>query len=323
MSQTYELVEVDYLKTLPNYQIKIVSITEHYDLPKEYHPFTLCKTTDEIIKIIDEFKPDIIHAHYIFMIETIMKLNKKIPFTIRTHSYDIQSIFYDKLKQYSKWCNQSLCLGILCFPYQVKILEKNNFKKEKLIPCFPVINYDKFYNPNPRIRTNRILNLGACLPKKNYQYYVDIAKQLSEYQLDYLPIGYETENLKCYNLSQGSLINVLSTKQYHEMPEIYRNYDWLLYTGMITYDEKVKNIGFPLSIAEAQASGIGVILPDIRPEMKDYLGNDNVYNNIEDIKKILEKENYLEMINQGYLQAKKSDIKTHFHLLENLWKKII
>jgi hypothetical protein len=29
------------------------------------------------------------------------------------------------------------------------------------------------------------------------------------------------------------------------------------------------------------------------------------------------------MINQGYLQAKKSDIKTHFHLLENLWKKII
>jgi len=49
MSQTYELVEVDYVKSL-HYQIKIVSISKAYDLPSNYHNFTLCEKIEDLKK---------------------------------------------------------------------------------------------------------------------------------------------------------------------------------------------------------------------------------------------------------------------------------
>ena len=57
------------------------------------------------------------------------------------------------------------------------------------------------------------------------------------------------------------------------MPSEYKKHQWLIYGAC----NKLKTVGFPLMVTEAQASGVGVIMYDLFPYVKKEILNDVGY----------------------------------------------
>ena len=88
ISQTYMLREVEALQG--DYDVRVIS-TKQGDLPGEHHPsFEMVTDPGRMREILEEFKPHVLHAHYLHMAPRLAELGEKygIPFTIRTHSFD-------------------------------------------------------------------------------------------------------------------------------------------------------------------------------------------------------------------------------------------
>ncbi len=56
------------------------------------------------------------------------------------------------------------------------------------------------------------------------------------------------------------------------MPGEYKKHQWLVYTAC----PQINQVGWPLSIAEAQAAGVGICMPEIRPDIREYIGDAGV-----------------------------------------------
>ena len=100
------------------------------------------------------------------------------------------------------------------------------------------------------------------------------------------------------------------------MPTEYKKHRWMVYTASKDFN----TVGWPLSLAEAQASGVGVLMQNIRPDLKDYVGPGGyVFDTVEDAYRIITQPFPEEKREQGFLQAEKSDVDSHIGLLFQLW----
>ena len=76
-----------------------------------------------------------------------------------------------------------------------------------------------------------------------------------------------------------------------------------------------------MAVAEAQAAGVGVCMQNIRPDIAEYVGAAGfLFDQIEDAAALLRKPFPEEMRRKGFAHARKSDVREHIYLLENLWK---
>jgi glycosyltransferase involved in cell wall biosynthesis len=351
-SQTYILEEVNAVYDLNVYEILILSGEPPNGHALEHKPYALIRNVEDMVKKAKEFAPDIMHTHYIHMIPLMETLARtcNAPYTIRTHSYDVLGSPYAPLDLFCGMAKSEWCLRILAFPLCSPLLIKNGAPKEKVVDCYPVINYKRFaVDPDtPHVETNVILNVGAAIPKKKYEDYVDLAKLMSkeeehdrddgddgdneydgnndndnnnEYSFDLYALGYFVNDIKKYNEENGSHVNFKSSEPTN-MGDVYRNSDWLVYTA----DVEIGTVGWPLAIAEAQAAGIGVLLqnvPQREESLREYLGGGGfLFDNVSEIPEIIKKGYPYSMRRIGIEQAKKSDINTHLHLLCDIWRDI-
>jgi hypothetical protein len=73
-------------------------------------------------------------------------------------------------------------------------------------------------------------------------------------------------------------------------------------------------------VAEAQASGVGVCMAGVRPDLKDYVGDCGfIYDSIDEAAKIVSQPFPQEMRERGFEWARRCDVKRHIHLLTDLW----
>ena len=334
MSETYAHEEL--ASVWDDYNVKIVSLRKpnvslqvgfpHIllnDKIKEYRKLTNAdwKKLDEIIQ---EFQPDVLHSHWFFNAPILARLAEKhnIPFTIRCHSFDmLEAKAKTHLKIYCRAANSTWCKRVLCFPGHSRLLRNNGLEESKIMECWPVINYQRFYQPEKKEPTGRIMNAGPCLKKRNHTLYVDFAHHMHNngFHFDLYAIGYETQRIHSYNNSLGNPIDFIGQVEPEEMPDAYRSHDWLIFM----VDKKLKTVGLPIIIAEAQASGLGVCFQEI-PGRKDeqlaYLGGAGfLFNSIEELPEILSKPYPEHMRIQGLKNAKKCDIEEHKHLLTDVW----
>ena len=147
-SETYITSELRALS--PRHDISIISLNSA-DLPQQHHyPYRLFKSKDEnlLIDLVRSQRPQIIHSHYLHQISLISRISEAldVPFTIRTHSYDILARTLGKLRSHGEYANNENCLGILAFPFATKFLIKAGVKPEKIHDCFPVVDFQRFYN---------------------------------------------------------------------------------------------------------------------------------------------------------------------------------
>jgi hypothetical protein len=86
----------------------------------------------------------------------------------------------------------------------------------------------------------------------------------------------------------------------------------------------MKTVGWPMAIAEAQASGTGVIMANIRPDLRDYVGEAGyLYDSIEDVVDMVRAPVPETIREAGFEQARKMDIRRNLHLLTDRWAQVL
>ena len=332
ISETYIKTEIDALRD--DYEIRVISI-DGADLPyKNCYPYRQISDPAQICEAIEEFRPHVLHAHWIiFNTRTLADMARKTntPFTIRAHSFDSiwkKPPLLDRVRGKNlapthildavPLVNDDLCLGVLAFPFVLPHFEKVGMRGDKLHACYPVVNYALFHDRSPNGAA--VMNTGACLPKKQFEIYLELAKSLPGTECNLYAMGYDVERIRKLNEEMGRPVNMMPPTEHDDMPREYKKHRWLVYTA----SREIGTVGWSLSIAEAQASGVGVCAPNLRPDIKEYVGNCGfIYDSISEVRDIITKPFPEEMRQNGFDHARKSDIQNHKHLLTNLWRKAI
>ena len=334
ISETYMQVEIDALRD--EYEIKIISLTEP-DLSYTNHdPYQLITDPAQMREAIEEFRPAVMHSHWLYRhVPLISDLARQtnVPFTIRSHSFDSiwrrrqPSVFGRlggnrnaprRMTDIVPIVNDDLCLGVLAFPFVRPHFERAGMRAEKIHDCYPVVNYERFHNSSPNGQA--VMNGGACLPKKQMEDFLALATALPEMEFNLYAMGYRVKSLHQANDRLGSPVHIKPAVEPQDMPREYKNHKWLVYTA----SPEIIKTGWPVMIAEAQASGVGICMRKIRPDLKEYVGECGfLYDSLDEVKDIISQPFPEELRQIGFEHAKKSDIQRHKHILTDLWRKVI
>lgn len=328
LSETY--IETELRAVADEFAVKIISMTEVGGANNSYKnhlPFEVISDFEGILQAARSFKPDVLHGHWLVHLETLAAIAEKLdlPFTMRAHSFDTLPGIDQRpgVKQWFSRCQgvlssigqQDRLLGVLAFPFSRRFLESCGLPADKVIDCFPCLDYQRFFDPSENGRA--VMNTGACIPKKRMVDFLALAKQVPELEFDTYPVSYEVENFTQLNGQMGYPVRLSKPVEPEAMGAVYKAHRWLVYTACPIYN----SVGWPVSIAEAQASGTAVIMADIRPDLEQYIGGAGfLYRSIEQVKKLIRQPVPDEIRQLGFEQARRSDITQHRHLLTNLWK---
>lgn len=335
LSETYIQIEIDALVNL-GYSVDVVATKEAVVRSNHYLPYTVLPTAEKIINYAQETKPNIIHTHwvYYFNLRIVYKVAKalNIPYTVRSHSSDVLIYYVVKglkhhslkksIKQYIekkrvvRMLNDPICKGVLAFPFAIEPMIDARIKN-KIVPVPPVINFEQFYDRSKN--GTDILNVGSGFRKKNFENYLHLGKLMPEITFHLYPIGHDTPKVIEKNENMDNPITIHTPTPHSQMPSIFKQCTWLVYTADPT--DPSAQVGWPLAALEAMASGTGVCLPNIRPDIKEYIGEAGiVYSDINELTDIIDKPVPHEMREKGFELAKKYDIKRQIHLLTELWE---
>jgi glycosyltransferase involved in cell wall biosynthesis len=161
------------------------------------------------------------------------------------------------------------------------------------------------------------MNIGAAIPKKRMEDFIDLASVNSELRFDLYGVGHSIDQLARYNDSKGSPVSIMPPVEPDEMPGEYKRHRWLVYTA----SRELATVGWPMAVAEAQASGVGVCMPNLRPDLREYVGQAGIlYNSIDEVTDIIRRPVPDDMRDMGFHQARKSNIFEHKVLLTDLWR---
>lgn len=350
-SETY--MHEEFVALNDEYEILIIAIHASYSPRKNALPFIRIRYKDEnlfygeldkinldftnpeqikfvkkIDNIIEQFQPDILHGHYVYYAWLFANIADRynLPFTIRTHSFDMLDHMVERKvpRQNSGFeaLKHPMCKAVLAFPEFSKLLESKGINKEKIYSTWPIANIERFYHDIPKEPTKKILCSSPCIKKKAHHDFIDLAVKMQGmgYEFTLNTKGAFLDEIKAYNKRMGSPVEIYFTEP-ENMGQIYKQFDWIVYPS----DPKFNRVGLPVSIMEAQASGIGICLQESkgrRSAQEEFLGGAGyLYNTIDEVIIIITNPYPEEMRLIGLENAKKSDIKEHKKMLMGIFNK--
>lgn len=321
ISETYVKTELEALGD--EYEMMVISLQKPNVVCKNRFPVQQISDPRMILRIIAEFRPHVLHSHWAMHAGLVGAIARRtqIPFTVRTHSFDvIHAVGAEPPRQLVKAVpalNDPLCLGVIAFPFTVPMLVKAGVREEIIHPCYPVIDYRRFLDDSPN--GTEVMNMGACTPKKNMESFLELGKKVPGTTFNLYALGYDVKEMTGLNDRMGRPVNMIPPRQPEDMPREYKKHRWLVYTA----DFGMATVGWPMAVAEAQASGVGVCMANIRPDLKEYVGDAGfLYDTIDEAADIISRPYPEEMRRSGFEQARKSDIYEHKVLLSDLWRKV-
>jgi glycosyltransferase involved in cell wall biosynthesis len=317
ITQTY--IETERRELAKRYEVKVVAFNGANTAFADHGDFTVVARDDEarFREIVNAFGPDMIHAHWLFVVDKAFEASRiaKVPFTVRAHSFDV--LAKDQtLEKSSVLINSEHCEGILSFPFTLPILERKGFNLDKVHACRPVLDFERFYDRSPN--AEGVMNVGAWKPKKNMGWYFELARRSGGRNVAfdlYAPGINAAAVVSEYGL-QKVPIQIRNPIEPRDMPAEYKRHTWLIYTASPAYN----TVGWPVVVAEAQASGVGVCMQDIRPDLKEYVGEAGyVFDSLDEVSRIISQPLSDWQRQRGFEQARESDVRTHIWKLEKLW----
>jgi hypothetical protein len=323
ISETYIKTEIEAVRA--ECDVRIVSLSRADVTYRNHPPFLLTDDPQRIREDITEFRPHVLHTHWLTQVPTLayfagyfrdVPSQGLIPITVRAHSFDVLGSDGAHVRRAAPIINSELCLGVLTFPFTRGLFAAAGVREEKIHDCFPVVNYRRFRDRSP----NRpgVMNVGACLPKKQMQDFLDLAARVPNKEFDLYAMGYKVDQMHRLNEAAGRPVRVVPPVEPEEMPTEYKRHDWLVYTAA-TSDNTV---GWPIAVAEAQAAGLGVCVPNLRPDLRDYVGPAGfLYDSIAEVADRVSKPLPDELREQAFEHAKKSDAFEHTRFLIDLWRR--
>lgn len=316
ISETYIKTEIERVKQ--DFDVSVVALTPANTPYVDHHPFELLRerSLQGVAALAHRYRPDILHGHYLHVAPFLRFMARQLGtfFTVRTHSFDILSAGWLDRKESIDSVNDPACRGVLAFPFLVDRLVKAGVDARKLVPCWPVVDLKKFRDREQN--GDAVMNVGAALPKKAMEGFVDLATRCPSMKFDLYMMGYSAAEIETYARKAGSPVTIVPPIQPDDMPPEYKKHRWLLYTA----SKEVGTVGWPLSVAEAQASGVGVLIQNIRPDLAEFVGPGGyVFDTLDEARAIITQPFPEEKRELSFRHAEKSDIEGHIGLLYQLW----
>lgn len=327
LCETYIQAEIDALRD--DYDIHVVTYgkPEGVDTYAENPaPYSVVRPGNPFLSAVRHLRPNLIHAHWMITAPEVMEAARhaRVPYTMRAHSFDTLPASYMK-----PWFDvapvalgamgrDERLLGVLAFPMSRGFLTRAGLPDDKVIDCFPAVDVGRFLDHSPN--GDGVMNVGACLPKKGMEQFIELARRMPDLHFDLYPVGYDVRQLAATNHEAGSPVEIHTCVQHSRMPAVFKAHRWLVYTADFT----LKNVGWPLSIAEAQAAGCGVVMANIRPDLAQYVGDGGfLYDSIDEVEEIIRGPVPDDVRERGFELAARSDIQTHKKLLTDLWNRAL
>jgi glycosyltransferase involved in cell wall biosynthesis len=321
ISETYIKTEIESVRS--SYDLRVLCLKTAKAPYRNHLPFTEVDDPEAVRDAIEEFRPDVLHTHWLNQVPTLAYFSgyfsdrparRPIPFTVRAHSFDVLDSGPGRLERLAPILNHDLCLGILTFPFTRPRLEAAGVRPEKIRDCFPVVNYARFHDRSPN--GSAVMNVGACLPKKRMEDFLELGRSVPEFEFNLYALGYNVDEMTRLNERAGRPVDVVPPVEPDEMAAEYKKHRWLVYTA----DYQANTVGWPMAVAEAQAAGVGVCVPNLRPDLRDYVGEAGfLYNSIGEVADLIKNPYPEELREIGFEHAKKSDAFRHSSILTDLW----
>lgn len=319
ISETYIRSEIEAIRD--ECDLRIFSL-RRADAPYANHePYVLTDDVEIIQQAIRDFKPHVLHTHWLNQTRELAYLagyfgGPTIPFTVRAHSFDVLDHGQQYVREAMPLINSDLCLGVLTFPFTRPVLQRCGVRDDKIVPCWPVINYARFHDESPN--GSEVMNVGACLPKKQMEDFLHLAKLVPDRQFNLYAMGYNSRDIDKLNKNLKYPVKIIPPVEPELMLREYKKHQWLVYTA----SPEMGTVGWSLAVAEAQAAGVGVCFPRLRPDLEEYIGPAGyLYSSIEEVADIVARDYSPEKRRLGFEHARKSDIAHHKQLLLNLWRR--
>jgi glycosyltransferase involved in cell wall biosynthesis len=317
ITQTY--IEAERRELARRYEVKVVAFSGANTPFADHGDFTIVPRDDSarFREVVEAFGPDMIHAHWLFVADKAFEASRiaGVPFTVRAHSFDV--LAKDQtLEKSSALINSKHCAGILSFPFTLPILEHKGFNLDKVHACHPVLDFERFHDRSPN--AGGVMNVGAWKPKKNMDWFFELARRFGgrNVSFDLYAPGINAASVVSEYGLQDVPIQIRDPAEPGDMPAEYKKHTWLVYTASPVYN----TVGWPVVVAEAQASGVGVCMQNIRPDLKEYVGEAGyVFDSLDEVSRIISQPFPEHLRQLGFEQAKLSDIRTHIWKLERLW----
>ena len=315
LSETYISTE---LRTLwARHDVSIIALQPPDLAQQEHLPYQLIRRDHaRLLEAARSLRPQVLHSHYLVQAPRMHRVAEalRVPYTIRTHSYDILRASPDELRAWAGYVNDERCLGILAFPFLKPRLVEAGMTPSKVHDCLPVVDFDRFYDRSPN--TPGVMNVGAALPKKNMDGFLRLATQIRGLPVRLYPVGYDLAQLRERNDELGRPVIISPTIQPEDMPREYKRHTWLVYSA----SRSIGTVGWPTAVAEAQAAGVGVCMEGIRPDVREWVGPGGfVLGRLGEALDIVEQPVPPEVREAGFEQARRSDVRSHIGVLEALW----
>src|SRR5262249_18711268 len=321
LSQTYIKNEIAALG--PEYEVKIIGVSRPNFPDPNPMAHEIISDRKQILQAVKEFKPTVIHSHYVVWMDLVNEISTAagIPYTTRSHSFDVLGPMYGQ--PHEAWAkvphfvNKDNCLGLLCFPFAREALVDIGVRDDKIIDAPPVVATKKFFNRDHN--GTAIINVGAALPKKKMDDFIMLSRKVRELEFNLYALGHISNELKQFNSDNDGQVNFPHPVGFDEMPSVYKHHGWLVYTACPT----LKTVGWPMAIAEAQASGLGVCMANIRSDLREYVGDSGYfYDDIGELQELIRKPVDQARREAGFENAMKLDVDFHINKLTSLWDKI-
>lgn len=334
ISQTYIRTEIDAVSC--DHDVRIVAWREGRVPYRNHRPYEIVDPV-ELRQIVEEARPDVLHTHYLTQLATVGPLAERTstPFTVRSHSYDtlslrapsrrrrVHKVLHPRapahrkvagLRSALRWTRHELCLGVLAFPFARPLLVEAGVPEDKIVDCFPVVDVRAFADEGPN--GDGVMNVGAASEKKRMGDFLTLAGMVRSRPFRLYAVGYRSAELRDEIRRRRAPVDIEDHVEPEDMPAEYKRHQWLVYTA----DPVLATVGWPMAIAEAQASGVGVCVPRLRPDMADYVGSGGIlYDDVRELAEVVAGDVSPAMREAGFEQARRSDIRTHEALLTQLW----
>ena len=331
ISETYMQNELDALRV--GHDVSILTIRAADRAAARHDPFELVDR-DDLDRMAEHVRAAgarVLHAHWLHMAPLVGRLSARtgLPFTVRTHSFDV--LWRDARPAWKRWLGRPAgpayvrdamphlkserCLGVIAMPWGRPALRLAGLDDARIHDAPPCFAFDRFYDPSPN--GEGVMNGGAALPKKSMEDYLALAGRVPELRFSLYPVGYGMDALIAANAASGARVTITPNVEPEAMPAVYKQHRWLVYTASTA----IGTSGWPMMVAEAQASGVGVVMKNLRPDLADWVGPGGyLFDTLDDAARIVRGAFPDEKRQLAFEHAKRHDIGRHLHVLTDLWK---
>ena len=281
LKDQYDIYIVEYSDVSPDYTVQKEQLK--WMLGDKY--YTLYEDKFELIKIIDDIQPDIVHLEDVpesFMdnevaIQIYGDKNRNYFIISSTHSSltDPSSLYFhpDKFILPSKWIQQKFSEQLHHIPNDVWEYPIENYYKDQKLA-------QEFLKLDPKQK--HVLMVGLFTPGKNQGEIFEIAKQLPEVQFHF--VGNQAPNFAEYwePLMKNKPDNCIVWGERDDVSNFYQACDMFYFSSKFEL--------MPLSIKEALSYGMPCLFRCLETYMDSYDNNPLVHyidDNLDKTKKIL------------------------------------